>query len=169
MWRRSRSPSPGPRSQPPGSPGGASWQSPRWLELLLRLHLMSGWLNTSIGLDTCNILFQRLMMLHYKTTITCISSKNLQSYDALTNTVAEWGSQTPSWTLSPAPDCTHPGTASTCAGSHTFTQQMYATIFGDKRALKQQTETYGLLVECLWFFQAILAKCSGFVPEKKPN
>jgi len=24
--------------------------------------------------------------------------------------------------------------------------------------------TYGLLVECLWFFHAIFAKCSGFVP-----
>ncbi len=27
-------------------------------------------------------------------------------------------------------------------------------------------QTYGLLVECLWFFQAILAKCSGFVPRE---
>lgn len=29
--------------------------------------------------------------------------------------------------------------------------------------------SYGLLVECLWFFQAILAKCSGLVPERDPN
>ncbi len=25
--------------------------------------------------------------------------------------------------------------------------------------------SYGLFMECLWFFQAILAKCSGLVPE----
>lgn len=29
--------------------------------------------------------------------------------------------------------------------------------------------SYGLLVECLWFFQAILAKCSGLVPERGPT
>lgn len=29
--------------------------------------------------------------------------------------------------------------------------------------------SYGLLVECLWFFQAILAKCSGFVPGRDEN
>lgn len=29
--------------------------------------------------------------------------------------------------------------------------------------------SYGLLAECLWFFQAILAKCSGLVPERDPN
>lgn len=48
MWRWSQSPSPGPRSPRPGSPAGASWQSPHWLELLLQRHLMLGWLKWKI-------------------------------------------------------------------------------------------------------------------------
>jgi len=29
---------------------------------------------------------------------------------------------------------------------------------------KIESRSYGLLTECLWFFHAIFAKCSGFVP-----
>lgn len=87
------------------------------------------------------------------------TSCRLESGEALTNTAAEWGSQTPSWTWPPAPDCTHPGTVSTCTGSHMFTQQVH--VWRKRGDSKQE------LTGCWWnvcgfskrFWQSVLVLC----------
>lgn len=48
-------------------------------------------------------------------------------------------------------------------------RQFSSTHHKQIRGLLAGMFSYGLLVECLWFFQAILAKCSGLVPERGPT
>ena len=114
---------------------------------------------------------------------------------SLTSTAGESGSQRPFWSQWPAPNCTLPGTGNTCRHAETllntrlnrqgrrtssssnrpspWKQHISHRTWAEnqfKSILQKQTASltvsYGLLVECLWFFHAIFAKCSGFVPEK---
>lgn len=97
-----------------------------------------------------------------------LSTDRGQRSEALTNTAAGWGIQTPSWSFLPAPNCTHPGTGNTWTSMDAPAIQLQPSNnkFVD---CWRSGFSYGLLVECLWFFQAILAKCSGLVPERDPD